>query len=136
MGRDVLQEDAKLYGDRDPFEQGDWFLRHMHHMTIEGLHSKAAIAEELAHRDIKIDRLRDKLIRVGERLATSCETADAVYDGVKQMKADYEKLKMETDRCVWISARIAQKLSGTVRLAYESAAKAAADEYDAMIRKG
>lgn len=52
---------ARLYGDRDPVAQGKYFLRHMDAMTAEGLHSKAAIAEELAHRDILIDQLQTAL---------------------------------------------------------------------------
>ena len=56
-----LWDDRKLYDDRDPTEQGDWFIRHMHHLTTENLHSKAEIAEELAHRDIEIERLRSEL---------------------------------------------------------------------------
>lgn len=37
---------------------GGYYCRHVSAMTAEGLHSKSAIAAELAHRDIEIDRLR------------------------------------------------------------------------------
>ena len=42
------------YQERDTEEQGDVYLKHINAMTEEGLHSKAAIAAELAHRDIQI----------------------------------------------------------------------------------
>lgn len=61
---DELQDGVKLYGNRDPHQQdceGGYFIRHMHHMTTENLRGKAEIAEELAHRDIQIDRLCDVL---------------------------------------------------------------------------
>lgn len=50
--------DAPQYGQRDTLEQGNYFMRHMLAMTGESLHAKSAIAAELAHRDMEIDRLR------------------------------------------------------------------------------
>lgn len=35
------------------------FAKHMHQMTVEGLHSKAEIAIELAWRDLQLERLRE-----------------------------------------------------------------------------
>lgn len=51
----------KLYAERDAIKQGQHYLRHVEVMTAEGLHSKADIAAELAHRDIEIERLRNDL---------------------------------------------------------------------------
>lgn len=51
----------KHYAERDPIaldKAGGYFTRHLAAMTAEGLHDKNAIAEELAHRDLEIDRLR------------------------------------------------------------------------------
>lgn len=50
------------YAERDIIGQGDYYTRHVSAMTGEQLHSKSAIAAELAHRDIKIDRLRTILV--------------------------------------------------------------------------
>lgn len=50
---------AKLYPPQDPIDLGDYFLRHLSAMTVEGLRSKADIAEQLAWRDRAIDRLRE-----------------------------------------------------------------------------
>ena len=50
-------EFGPLYADRDPRKLEPQFSQHMHAMTAENLHSKAAIAEELAHRDREIERL-------------------------------------------------------------------------------
>jgi hypothetical protein len=42
----------KLYDERDIEEQGEHYYNHVNQMTAEDLHSKSAIAAELAHRDI------------------------------------------------------------------------------------
>lgn len=47
----------KLYAERNHMDQGDHYLNHVNAMTEEGLHSKSAIAAELAHRDITIKEL-------------------------------------------------------------------------------
>jgi len=49
--------DGKQYAKRDHIAQGEHFIRHLSAMTGEGLHAKSAIAAELAHRDIEIQRL-------------------------------------------------------------------------------
>ena len=48
----------KLYAERDIEEQGQYYLDHIMAMTGENLHSKSAIAAELAHRDMQIDALQ------------------------------------------------------------------------------
>ena len=53
--------DEKLYAERDAEAQGDYYFKHVDAMTREGLHSKSAIAAELAHRDIIIDKLKAEL---------------------------------------------------------------------------
>ena len=45
----------KIYAERDIIGQGEYYPKHVCHMTYEGLHDKSAIAAELAHRDIEID---------------------------------------------------------------------------------
>jgi hypothetical protein len=49
------------YKERD-IEQldldGDYYMRHISAMTVEGLHDKMEIAGELAYRDFTIDALR------------------------------------------------------------------------------
>lgn len=54
----------KHYAERDVIRQGQHYINHVEAMTAEGLHSKADIAAELAHRDIEIERLR-KLVTKG-----------------------------------------------------------------------
>ena len=46
------------YAERDIIAQGKHYTIHLSAMTGEALHSKSAIAAELAHRDIEIARLR------------------------------------------------------------------------------
>ena len=48
----------KLYAERDIEAQDQYYLDHIMAMTGEDLHSKSAIAAELAHRDIQIDALQ------------------------------------------------------------------------------
>lgn len=52
---------GRRYGNRDIVEldrRGGYYASHVEAMTAEGLHSKSAIAAELAWRDAEIDRLR------------------------------------------------------------------------------
>ena len=44
------------YADRDVLAQGAHYTKHV--VAAEGLHDKADIAAELAHRDMAIDQLR------------------------------------------------------------------------------
>jgi len=46
------------YAERDYRGLDDHYIKHVSAMTEEGLHSKAAIAAELAHRDCQIDVLQ------------------------------------------------------------------------------
>ncbi|NKF21563.1 hypothetical protein [Solimonas marina] len=57
----------KLYAERDVIQQADHYFRHVMAMTAEGLHSKADVAAELAHRDIEIERLRAALEKIACR---------------------------------------------------------------------
>lgn len=55
-----------LYAERDHAAldvAGNYYCRHVDHMTREGLHAKSDIAAELGWRDMEIDRL---LARVAE----------------------------------------------------------------------
>jgi len=52
---------SALYGERDAMALGEYYVRHVSAMTSEGLHSKAAIAAELAYRDEQIEMLRKRL---------------------------------------------------------------------------
>lgn len=49
---------SNLYARRETEDQGEHYLRHLDAMTREKLFDKCAIAAELAHRDMEIDRLR------------------------------------------------------------------------------
>ena len=51
-----------LYAERDPEaldEAGGYYMKHVMAMTSENLHSKAAIAAELAHRDKLIAEFKE-----------------------------------------------------------------------------
>ena len=52
------------YADRDAMwldQQGGHYIRHVDHMTREGLHSKSDIAAELGWRDLQIQELTQQL---------------------------------------------------------------------------
>lgn len=54
----------ELYAERDIIaldEAGNYHFKHVMAMTSEQLHSKSAIAAELAHRDMLIDKLTKEL---------------------------------------------------------------------------
>ena len=59
----------KRYANRDIIKQGQAYLDHVSAMTGEGLHHKTAIAAELAHRDIEIQRLRQALELIKARVS-------------------------------------------------------------------
>jgi len=50
-----------LYAERDIINLGKLYTEHVSHMTSEDLHSKSAIAAELAFRDNEIAKLKAKL---------------------------------------------------------------------------
>jgi len=50
-----------LYAERYAFRLEPYYSRHVNAMTAEALHSKGAIAAELAYRDQQIARLREAL---------------------------------------------------------------------------
>lgn len=50
--------EKKLYPRKDSQELGEYYLRHVDHMTTEGLHAKSDIARQLAWRDREIQELR------------------------------------------------------------------------------
>lgn len=51
----------KLYDERDTEALGEYYLRHVDHMTTEKLHGKGDIAAELAYRDNQISNLTEAL---------------------------------------------------------------------------
>lgn len=53
-------DETKLYGHSDARKLGNYYLRHVRHMTSENLRHKDEIAEELACRDKEIDDLKEK----------------------------------------------------------------------------
>ena len=76
-----LRDNEKLYAERDPMAQdeaGGYFARHMHHMTTENLHSKAEIAEELAHRDIQIEAKDQRIAELSRVLQMCGEAVNSV----------------------------------------------------------
>ena len=55
--------DELLYAIRNHMAQGEYYIRHVDHMTREGLHNKSDIAAELAHRDIRIAELKAEIVQ-------------------------------------------------------------------------
>lgn len=59
-----MTQREELYAERDIIaldEAGNYYFKHVMAMTSEQLHSKSAIASELAHRDMLIDKLTKEL---------------------------------------------------------------------------
>ena len=71
------------YGERDAMALGEFYTKHVMAMTEESLHSKAAIAAELAHRDAEIvfkDRTIESLKRQMQVLDRSLEFAEDAWE--------------------------------------------------------
>lgn len=64
---------TNIYAKRDHQALGEHYLRHIDRMTVEGLHSKSAIAGELAWRDAQVEELQAQLAetRAALKRATS-----------------------------------------------------------------
>lgn len=77
-----------IYAERNFEAQGNLYLRHIDRMTVEGLHSKSAIAGELAHRDAEIEALKGEL-----------EDAQILSNenGLAALKAQCEVLSLRKD---------------------------------------
>ena len=76
------------YADRDVLAQGAHYTKHVMAMTAEGLHDKADIAAELAHRDMAIDQLR------AERDAMRA-TVDGSRLLIAELKGERDALRLE-----------------------------------------
>ena len=78
------------YRERDIDDLGDNYFRHISAMTGEKLHSKSAIAAELAFRDMRIAELEAKVAeqqteikRLKENKQTLDMLLDEKYDGIE-----------------------------------------------------
>ena len=80
---------AKHYAKRDPEAQGTHYENHVSAMTTEGLHAKSAIAAELAHRDIEIERLRAALAAPAQAAALVTPSDDGFMAAVNEMDGLY-----------------------------------------------
>ena len=103
--------EKKHYAKRDPESQGIHYINHVAAMTGEGLHAKSAIAAELAHRDIEIERLRAAL------------AAPAPPDAPAEAHQLHGDAKLAHDQC-----RAVVSLANSVAEVY--AARAAIVEHD------
>lgn len=72
---------TKQYAKRNPEAQGGHYIKHVLAMTAEGLHNKAAIAAELAHRDILINTLKEELKRSNQELYKMVYALGSALDG-------------------------------------------------------
>jgi len=64
--------DKKLYDERDVEDNDDFhdlYMLHVNAMTTEDLHSKSAIAAELAYRDLQITELKKEILLMQMRQA-------------------------------------------------------------------
>lgn len=129
-----------LYAERNPEEQGGYYAAHVSAMTGEGLHSKSAIAAELAHRDILIDELKAQVERLRETtyaaridwgVTPNAKLLSALHETPAQSMAEIraeaiEEFKAELMECTLL------RISIIYRPLIESVCAAATDR----IRKG
>jgi hypothetical protein len=60
-----MNEPLKVYPPQTPSKLEPYYSRHIAAMTAEGLYLKAAIAEQLAWRDKRIDELESQIKSLG-----------------------------------------------------------------------
>ena len=108
----------KLYAERDASEldeAGNYYIKHVIAMTAEQLHSKSAIAAELAHRDMLIDKLTDEL-QAAKTLA--------VPDGYRLMPPEPTPEMIEA----WFESRYDQDPSENFAIGYDAMFLAATEQ--------
>lgn len=81
----------KLYAERDIFDQGEHFTRHMTALTAEGLHAKTDIAAELAHRDIEVERLTGTVRQLKEAIYWALGERDAFPEEPPPLAGKYRR---------------------------------------------
>lgn len=87
------------YEDRDPEVLEPHYSKHVHAMTAEGLHSKAAIAAELAFRDVLLEDARQKL-------ADDKFVKDHNQNQIKEFAAKIERLTARNEKLTSILSEI------------------------------
>lgn len=89
LARVALRATARpvLYPDIDPRTLGPRYAAHVSALTSEGLHSKAAIAEQLAWRDQTIEGLQAELASAQDQLETARVAYEARLDELLALRA-------------------------------------------------
>lgn len=108
-----------LYADRDSESLGEHYLRHIDRMTVEKLHSKSAIAGELAHRDAEIAALRKAVEAWGHASNEWADSATSglqwlrnIRDGISTVEAAINNTEGSIKHCMEVTA-IAQAVQPT-----------------------
>lgn len=83
------QPEALQYADRDHTDLGSYYMRHVSAMTGEALHSKSAIAAELAHRDREIDRLQAENANLNAGYAAARLEIESLQARIKTMAEEH-----------------------------------------------
>lgn len=79
---------VKRYPEQDPIvldKAGGYYMRHVHAMTVEALHGKSEIAEQLGWRDQRIDALEAEVAE----LRKTKVSAQAVIDAFEVLGKSY-----------------------------------------------
>ena len=117
---------AKHYAKRDPEAQGTHYENHVYAMTTEGLHAKSAIAAELAHRDIEIERLRVAFAAPAQAVApTDIITASIMHDDGGEHPAF----------CLMVAYRVEKDAKAALAILADAPALDAQDEVKTLLRK-
>ena len=108
--------EPKLYPFSHPIDAEPYYSRHVEAMTVEELHSKAAIALQLAVRDKEIARLSAKLAEIDtEEVVKIIEDGECFarreskMDALKQSNAEKQA---EIDRLLVAVAKQSVRLAG------------------------
>lgn len=121
-----MSDKPKLYADRDSRALGQHYLKHVEAMTVEGLHSKADIADELAWRDVQIESLTARVAEL-ERDAVMMKKIDGLtklepgwdgYRGVPLPARTAEKAKEIFQRLPDYNWQVVPGGDGSVQFEY------------------
>ena len=84
------------YAERDVMAldvAGEFYAKHVMAMTAEGLHSKAAIAAELAWRDSVVEDLKTKLFMAAEEKEDMRKVAVGLANALADINNDIGEMK-------------------------------------------
>lgn len=86
-------EITRHYADRDLFELGEHYVRHVRAMTAEKLHDKTDIAAELAFRDAELSSANERIAELEREAVNSADRLHEARGDVHRLTKELSALR-------------------------------------------